>query len=107
MNHLEGIQANNNILVVKDGLEKMASKLIKSNHPNKVLIKQIEGDIERLGDLYLSLNELKEDNKTLSKRNFYLESILISNVNYSRDLNNKVKDLEQQNKELKFNIEEL
>lgn len=107
MNHLEGIQQNNNILVVKDGLEKMAHKLIKNDHPNKVLIKQIEGDIDRLDDLYLNLNETKENNKTLSKRNHYLESMLISNVAYTRDLKNKVKDLEQQLEELKFNINEI
>ena len=107
MNHLEGIQQNNNILIVKDGLGKMSSKLSKQVNPNKVMIKQIEGDCERLDELYLFLNEVKEDNKTISTRNYYLESILITNTVYTRDLKNKVKDLEQQLREVKQNIKEI
>lgn len=107
MNHLEGIQANNNILIVKDGLEKMSSKLLKQTNLNKPLIKQIEGDCERLNDVFMFLNETKENNKALSQRNKYLESMLISNVAYTRDLKNKVKDLEQQLREVKLNIKEL
>lgn len=107
MNLLDGIIANNNIMIVKQTLEKLTLKLLSQSKVNKSLVTELKGDCERLDDLYLNLNELKEDNKTLSQRNKYLESILISNVNYSRDLNNKVEDLEQQNKELKFNIEEI
>ena len=107
MNHLEGIQANNDLMVVKDGLEMMISKLLKQNNPNKVLIKQIESDCERLNSVYLFLNEVKEDNKTISTRNYHLESILITNTVYTRDLKNKVKDLEQQLREVKQNIKEV
>jgi len=105
MNTLDGIIANNNIMVVKDGLEKMSSKLLKQTNPNKPLLKQIQSDIERLDSLYLYVGELKESDFINQKRNKYLESILISNTAYTKDLKNKVKELEKQLADLKENLE--
>lgn len=105
MNTLDGIIANNNIMVVKDGLEQMSYKLLKQPNPNKPLLKQIESDTERLDSLYLYVAKLKESDFINQKRNKYLESILISNTAYTKDLKNKVKDLEKQLSDLKENLE--
>lgn len=105
MNTLNGIVANNNLMIVKDGLEKMLSKLLKQSNPNQPLIKQIKDDIERLNESYLYLGEVKEELNVTSKRNKYLESMLISNVAYTKDL--KIENLERfkQLEQLKKNLE--
>lgn len=105
MNILDGIIANNNLMVVKDGLENMLSKLLKQTNPNKPLIKQLQGDRERLNASYLYFGTVREVQKITEQRNKYLESMLISNVSYTKDLKLEIKELEKQLKQLKENLE--
>ena len=42
MNELQGIQANNDLMVVKQGLKDMIFKLSKQDNPNIKLIKQLK-----------------------------------------------------------------
>lgn len=105
MDILDGIIANNNLMVVKDGLENMLSKLLKQPNPNKPLIKQLQDDRGRLNASYLYFGTLKEVSNVIEQRNKYLESMLISNTSYTKDLKLEIKELEKQLKQLKENLE--
>lgn len=105
MNTLNGIIANNNLMIVKDSLDNILYKLLKQPNPNKPLIKQLQDDRERLDESYLYFGTVREVQKITEQRNKYLEGMLISNTSYTKDLKLEIKDLEQQLKQLKQNLE--
>lgn len=105
MNELQGIQANNDLMVVKQGLKDMIFKLSKQDNPNIKLIKQLNEDCKRLDSVYLFLYDLKFKFSVKSDRNYQLESLLMSNLAWSRDLKIQNKNLENQLKKVKEEIE--
>lgn len=105
MNELDGIQANNDLMVVKQGLKDMIFKLNKQDKPNIKLINQLKEDCKRLDSVYLFLYKLKFNFTVKSDRNYQLESLLMSNLAWSRDLKKQKKDLETQLTKVKEEIE--
>ena len=105
MNQLDGIIANNDLMLVKDTLDKLRFKLLKQDLPNKTLIKQLQDDTDRLESVYVLLNEIKQDNQITNRRNRDIESLLLSNMMWNKDLEKRNNDLEKQLKELKVNLE--
>jgi hypothetical protein len=105
MNELQGVQANNDLMVVKQGLKDMIFKLNKQDNPNTKLINQLKEDCKRLDSVYLFLYNLKFNFTVKSDRNYQLESLLMSNLAWSRDLKKQNKDLENQLTKVKEEIE--
>ena len=101
MNQLDGIIANNDLMLVKDTLDKLRFKLLKQDLPNKTLIKQLQDDTDRLESVYVLLNEIKQDNQITNRRNRDIESLLLSNMMWNKDLEKRNIDLEKQLKENK------
>lgn len=94
MNHLESIICNNNLFLVKDTLEKMCSKLLKSTKVNQPLVNELKADIERLNDSYLYFNKTKENALSVNNTNKRLDSLIFDARVY-------IMDLKKENKELK------
>ena len=94
MRHLESIICNNNLFLVKDTLEKMCSKLLKSTKVNQPLVNELKADIERLNDSYLYFNKTKENALSINNTNKRLDSLIFDARVY-------IMDLKKENKELK------
>ena len=94
MRHLESIICNNNLFLVKDTLEKMCSKLLKSTKVNQPLVNELKADIERLNDSYLYFNKTKENALSINNTNKRLDSLVFDARVY-------IMDLKKENKELK------
>ena len=95
MIHLESIICNNNLFLVKDTLEKMCSKLLKSTKVNQPLVNELKADIERLNDSYLYFNKTKENALSINNTNKRLDSLVFDARVY-------IMDLKKENKEKPF-----
>lgn len=81
-------------MLVKDTLDKLTSKLLKSDKVNKPLVNELKADRERLDESYLYFNQTKEIAFSVNNKNKQLESLILDARVY-------IVDLKKENKELK------
>ena len=79
-------------MLVKDTLEKMASKLLSQSKVNNPLVNELKSDIKRLNDSYLYINGVREDSLITKVRNKDLEGYLISQRMQIMDLEKRLKE---------------
>lgn len=97
MNQLDYIICNSNLMLVKDTLDKLTSKLLKSDKVNKPLVNELKADRERLNDSYLYFNQTKEIAFSVNNKNKQLESLILDARVYILDLKKENKELKTKN----------
>ena len=97
MNQLDYIICNSNLMLVKDTLEKMSSKLLKQPKINKPLLNELKADRERLDESYLYFNQTKEIAFSVNNKNKQLESLILDARVYIIDLKKENKELKAKN----------
>ncbi len=84
-------------MLVKDTLDKLTSKLLKSDKVNKPLVNELKADRERLNDSYLYFNQTKEIAFSVNNKNKQLESLILDARVYIIDLKKENKELKAKN----------
>jgi len=97
MNQLDYIICNSNLMLVKDTLDKLTSKLLKSDKVNKPLVNELKADRERLDESYLYFNQTKEIAFSVNNKNKQLESLILDARVYIIDLKKENKELKTKN----------
>ncbi len=97
MNQLDYIICNSNLMLVKDTLDKLTSKLLKSDKVNKPLVNELKADRERLDESYLYFNQTKEIAFSVNNKNKQLESLILDARVYIIDLKKENKELKAKN----------
>ena len=97
MRQLDYIICNSNLMLVKDTLDKLTSKLLKSDKVNKPLVNELKADRERLNDSYLYFNQTKEIAFSVNNKNKQLESLILDARVYIIDLKKENKELKAKN----------
>lgn len=105
MNPLEYILASTSIRVLHARQSEFLEKVLKSQPNNKQLISELEDSLTRCDEVSLWYNMTERNLKNALYANKHLQEIALNKEVEIREKTKRIKDLEQQLKKLKQNLE--